>query len=345
MTWILLGIVLFTLPLWALYQNIVGSMAVSLPMAVIMIVAGFLFCSVSAYMAGLVGSSNNPISGVTIATIVFASLLLLVLFGRSGDIGPAAAIMIGAVVACAAAIAGDNLQDLKTGYLVGSTPWKQEFMLAVGTLVSAVVMAPVLNLLLAAYGIGPRTPAHPSSLTAPQATLMASVAHGVFRGGLPWTMVFVGMLVAAAIIAFDLWQEHRHATFRTPVLAVAVGIYLPFSLSTPILVGGLIAWAVSRAVHRRARLAGGPAVPGDVGGATEGVGGGTVDTELEQRGLLVSSGFITGEALVGIAMAIPIVIAGKTDVMAFFGVHEAAWPGLIILALICYGLYRVGKAL
>jgi putative OPT family oligopeptide transporter len=337
------AVVAAAIPLFLLYHYLVGGVGMTLVMAVIMIIAGFLFSAVAGYMAGLVGSSNNPISGVTIATIVFAALLLLVLFGRGSDVGPAAAIMIGAVVACAAAIAGDNLQDLKTGYLVGSTPWKQEVMLAVGTLVSAVVMAPVLNLLLAAYGIGPRTPAHPSSLTAPQATLMASVAHGVFRGGLPWGMVFIGMLVAVAIIVFDQWQEHRKSTFRTPVLAVAVGIYLPFSLSTPILVGGLLAWGVSRAVHRRQSE--GPAAPGEVGGATEGLGGPTADTELEQRGLLLSSGFITGEALVGIAMAIPIVIAGRTDVMAFWGVHEAAWPGLLILALICYGLYRAGKAL
>ncbi len=335
---VIAAVIVSVVPLFILYRYLVGGFGMTIAMAIVMIVAGFLFSAVAGYMAGLVGSSNNPISGVTIATIVFASLLLLVLFGRTSDVGPAAAILIGAVVACAAAIAGDNLQDLKTGYLVGSTPWKQEVMLAVGTLVSAVVMVPVLNLLLQAYGIGPRSPAHPASLTAPQATLMASVAHGVFRGGLPWGMVFIGMGVAAAIIAVDLWLEHRKSTFRMPVLAVAVGIYLPFSLSSPILVGGLIAWAVSRAVHRRAAAA------GDIGGALEGTGN-VVDTELEQRGLLLSSGFITGEALLGIILAVPIVVAGRADALAFFGVHEAAWPGLILLAIICYGLYRVGKAL
>jgi len=324
------ALVISIVPLFFLYHYLVGGFGMTIAMAIVMVVAGFLFSAVAGYMAGLVGSSNNPISGVTIATIVFASLLLLVLFGRESDVGPAAAILIGAVVACAAAIAGDNLQDLKTGYLVGSTPWKQELMLAVGTLVSAVVMAPVLDLLLSAYGIGPRTPVHPASLTAPQATLMAAVAQGVFHGGLPWTMVFIGMGVAAAIIALDTILEKRNSEFRTPVLAVAVGIYLPFQLSTPILVGGLIAWAVQRSLRKRA--------------AAEGPAAAALSADVEQRGLLLASGFITGEALVGIAMAVPIVIASRADVMAFWGVHAAAWPGLLILALICYGLYRVGKA-
>lgn len=335
---VLAAVIVSVIPLFFLYRYLVGGFGMTIAMAIVMVVAGFLFSAVAGYMAGLVGSSNNPISGVTIATIVFASLLLLVLFGRGTDVGPAAAIMIGAVVACAAAIAGDNLQDLKTGYLVGSTPWKQELMLAVGTIVSAVVMAPVLDLLLNAYGIGPRSPQHPTSLTAPQATLMASVSQGVFHGGLPWTMVFIGMGVAAAIIAADLVLEKRNSSFRMPVLAVAVGIYLPFELSSPILVGGLIAWAVSRSLKRRA------SAPGLVGGGAEGEAAATLSADVEQRGLLLASGFITGEALVGILMAIPIVIASRSDVMAFWGVHEAAWPGLILLAVICYGLYRVGKA-
>jgi putative OPT family oligopeptide transporter len=332
------AVVLSVIPLFVLYHFLVGGLGMTIVMAVIMVVAGFLFSAVAGYMAGLVGSSNNPISGVTIATILFAALLLLVMFGHAGGVGPAAAIMIGAVVASAAAIAGDNLQDLKTGYLVGSTPWKQELMLGVGVLVSAVVIAPVLNLLLVAYGIGPRTPAHPSALTAPQATLMASVANGVFRGGLPWNMVFIGVLAAAGIIGVDLWLERRHAEFRMPVLAVAVGIYLPFELSTPILVGGLVAWAVQRSLRHRV------SAPGLVGGATEGEPPPSLGAEVEQRGLLLASGFITGEALVGIAMAIPIVIARRADVLAFWGVHTAAWPGLLLLAAICYGLYRVGRA-
>ena len=323
MQWVLVAIILSIIPLFFLYHYLVGHVGMSLAMAVIMVIGGFVFSAVSGYMTGLVGSSNNPVSGVTIATLLFASLLLLVVFGEAGGKGAAAAILIGAVVACAAAIAGDNLHDLKTGWLVGATPWKQQVMLIVGTGVSAFVMAPVLNLLLNAYGIGPQSPAHPQSLTAPQATLMASVAKGVFEGGLPWTMVFIGMGVAVAIILFDLWLEKRDAPFRTPVLAVAVGIYLPVELSTPIFIGGVVAPLVKRALRRRKF-------------ASE-----DERKDAGQRGLLLSSGFITGEALVGIFMAIPIVLSGRSDVLAFWGVHESALPGLILLALVAWGLYRV----
>ena len=199
---ILVGTLLFALPLFVLYQNIVGSIAVSLPMTIIMIVAGFLFCSVSAYMAGLVGSSNNPVSGITICTILFASLVLMVLMGRDAALGPVAAIMIGAVVCCAACIGGDNLQDLKCGYIVGATPWKQQVMLAIGAASSALVMAPVLNLLLKAYGIGVPTAEHPDPLLAPQATLMASVAKGMFGG--------------APALGHDLDRRRRSARRSSP---------------------------------------------------------------------------------------------------------------------------------
>src|SRR5690606_18987870 len=138
--WMLVAIVLFVLPLGALYQAIVGQWTVSVPMTLIMIVAGFLFVSVSAYLAGLVGSSNNPVSGITIATILFAAVVLWLLLGRESAVGAVAAVMIGAVVCCAAAVGGDNLQDLKAGYLVGATPWKQQLMLGIGALSCATIM-------------------------------------------------------------------------------------------------------------------------------------------------------------------------------------------------------------
>ena len=191
----------FVLPLLVLYQAIVGNWFVSIPMTIIMIVAGFLFVSVSAYLAGLVGSSNNPVSGITIATILFAALVLVLLLGADSPIGAVAAIMIGAVVCCAAAVGGDNLQDLKAGYIVGATPWKQQLMLMIGAFSCALIMAPVLNLLAAAYGIGPPTVDQPNSLAAPQATLMASVAKGIFGGELPWGMIGLGAIVGAVIIA------------------------------------------------------------------------------------------------------------------------------------------------
>src|SRR5690606_16054253 len=139
-----------------------------------------LCVAVSPYPAGLVGSSNDPESGITIATILFAAVVLMLLLGRDSQIGAVAAIMVGAVVCCAAAIGGDNLQDLKAGYIVGSTPWRQQLMQGIGVMSAVLVMAPILNLLLMAYGIGAPTLEQPNALLAPQATLMASVAQGVF---------------------------------------------------------------------------------------------------------------------------------------------------------------------
>ena len=318
MKWVLVIIVLSIIPLYFLYHFLVGSVVMSLTMALIMVVAGFLFSAVSGYMTGLVGSSNNPASGITIATILFASLLILLVFGNSHTASAAAAIMIGAVVACAAAIAGDNLHDLKTGYLVGATPWKQQVMLIVGTMVSAVVMAPILDLLYKAYGIGPATAAHPQSLAAPQATLMASVAKGVFEGGLPWPMIEIGMVLAIAIILVDIRLEKKGSQFRMPVLAVAVGMYLPLELSVPIFLGGVLSAVVAHSLKSK------PSENGFAAGMVR-----------EQRGMLIASGLITGEALVGILMAIPIVISGKSDVMAFWGIHDYVPGGcLVILALI-----------
>jgi putative OPT family oligopeptide transporter len=323
MNGILVGTLLFTLPLFALYQTIVGSIGVSLPMTVIMIVAGFLFCSVSAYMAGLVGSSNNPVSGITICTILFASLVLLMLMGKGAALGPVAAIMIGAVVCCAACIGGDNLQDLKCGYIVGATPWKQQVMLAIGAASSALVMAPVLNLLLKAYGIGVPTAEHPDPLIAPQATLMASVAKGMFGGHLPWGMISIGAVIGVAVILWDLWLKQRGSEFRAPVLAVAVGIYLPLELAVPIFAGGLLAWLVEKKL---------------------GVHGETPEAERAKRnGMLFAAGLITGEALMGILIAIPIVTSGRADVLALpESMQFGGWLGLAIVGGLAMMLYRAG---
>lgn len=320
MKWVLIGIVLFTLPLLLLYQNIVGSIAVSLPMAIIMIIAGFVFCSVSAYMAGLVGSSNNPVSGITIATILFSALVLLALMGKDAAIGPVATIMIGAVVCCAACVAGDNLQDLKCGYLVGATPWRQQVMLGIGAVSCALVMTPVLNLLATAYGIGEPTAEHPKPLQAPQATLMASVARGMFGGELPWTMVQIGALVAVAIIVLDEILKARGARFRAPVMAAAVGIYLPLELMTPIFLGGLLAHFAERKL---------------------GVGNAAEAERANRKGILFASGMITGEALMGIVIAIPIVISGRADVLALpVALQFGGLLGLAILAALAAWLYR-----
>jgi len=327
MKWMLVALVLFVLPLLALYQAIVGQWLVSVPMTIIMIVAGFLFVSVSGYLAGLVGSSNNPVSGITIATILFASVVLLMLLGDNGNVqvggaplGAVAAIMIGAVVCCAAAVGGDNLQDLKTGYLVGATPWKQQLMLGIGAFSCALIMAPVLNLLQEAYGIGSKT------LPAPQANLMASVAKGLFGGDLPWTMIIIGGVIGAVVIAIDGWLKKTGKRFRVPVLAAAIGIYLPLELMVPIFLGGLLAHLVAR-FHK---------VRADDEEALD---------RVHRPGVLFSAGLITGEALMGIAIALPIVITQNPDVLALpLSLGAAAqWVGLAVLFLVGWLLYRVGR--
>lgn len=321
MRWVLTGIGLFVLPIAAVYYTIVGTLGVAVAMTVVMVITGFLFSSVAAYMAGLVGSSNNPVSGITIATILFTSLVLLALMGRESGVGSAAAIMVGAVVCCAAAIGGDNLQDLKAGYIVGATPWRQQLMQAVGVVAAVLVMAPILNLLLSAYGIGPPTEAQPNSLLAPQATLMASVADGVFGNGLPWSMVAGGAVIGAAIIGVDEYLKRSGTGWRAPVLAVAVGIYLPLELSVPIFAGGLIA---HYAAKRNAAL-------GEPSAARR-----------MRNGVLFAAGLITGEALIGIFMAVPIVVSGDPDVIAL-PLRVPTIVGLAVIAAVMAALYRVAS--
>ncbi|RMF11129.1 MAG: oligopeptide transporter, OPT family [Candidatus Neomarinimicrobiota bacterium] len=330
MKWVGILLLISILPIFGVYYYVIQSALPSFFMAIVMIIAGFLFSAVAAYMAGLVGSSNNPISGVTIATILFSALVLLLIVGKQSLSGPAAAIFIGAVVACAAAIGGDNMQDLKAGYLVGATPYKQQIMQSVGVLSAAIFIAPVLILIEKAYGIGVASPAHPHPLAAPQATLMSSVAEGVFHQNLPWGIILIGMAVAVLVIILDQIQARRGAAFRLPVLAVAVGIYLPFELSVPIFIGGIIAWLVARVFRRSHDQL--TAEEQDRAVKTAG-----------NRGLLFASGLITGEALVGILMAIPIVVSGDANVLAVVAKPLGSWPGILLLIAVAWWLRNVAR--
>ncbi|WHZ21103.1 MAG: Oligopeptide transporter [Nitrospira sp.] len=321
----LIGLTLLSLvPMVVLYQNLLGhNLWGGMGLTILMAVAAFLFSSVAGYMAGLVGSSSNPVSGVTIATIMLASLLLLGILGQGNPAGPAAALLVGAVVCCAAAMGGDNLQDLKTGHLVGATPWKQQVMQVIGVATGAVVIVPVLSLLQAKYGIGEATAAHPHPLSAPQATLMANLAKGVFGGSLPWHLVGVGMVLGVVVIGLDVRQERRQASFRLPVLAVALGIYLPLKLSATVLLGGLLA-----EYARTGQNAVGPA--------------------SEDRGLLFAAGLVTGEALIGILLALPIALSSLWPSLSGDPFQLVAapplggWPGLV--ALMFVGLLLVRAA-
>ena len=324
MKWVLLLILLLVVPLLLVYQVFVANWSISITMAVCMLITGFVFSAVAGYMAGLVGSSNNPVSGVTIATVLISALLLAAMMGAAAEHGPAAAIVIGTVVCCAAAIAGDNMQDLKTGVIVGATPWRQQIMQMVGTVSAAVVLGPVLMLLDRAYGFAGTERAGVNALAAPQANLMASVARGVFSRQLPWNYILIGIAAAVVIIILDEIQRKRNSAFRLPVLAVAIGIYLPFELSVPIFAGGLIRWAVEK------RHAAAPTGPNDPAALTA------------NSGLLFASGLITGEALMGVLLAIPIA-ALKPAGIAFplFAMPLGGWVGSALLAGICVWMYTV----
>jgi putative OPT family oligopeptide transporter len=316
-----LGVIVASLPLMLMYASVVGSFLISIPMTFAMIALAFLFCSVSAYMAGLVGSSNDPVSGMIISTILAASALLLVLTHGDARVGPVAAVMIGAAVCCALAIAGDNVQDLKCGQLVGATPWRQQLMLCIGAVTCATVLAPVLNLLAHAYGIGVPDAAHPHPLLAPQATMMAAVAKGLFGGSLPWGMISCGVALGVVVIIIDEALRARGSTFRAPVLAVAVGIYLPIDISVPIFVGGLLAHFAAR------RRGAGP-------------------ESLAGRGMLFAAGMIAGESLTGVILAIPIVASGRADVLALPAALQldgaaGCVVGLALLGALSVLLYRV----
>jgi putative OPT family oligopeptide transporter len=324
MKYVLWGCLAASLPLMLMYHSVVGSFLVAIPMTLAMIVLAFLFCSVSGYMAGLVGSSNDPVSGMIISTILAASAMLLVLTRGDAVVGPVAAVMIGAAVCCALSIAGDNVQDLKCGQLVGATPWRQQVMIGVGAITSATLLAPVLNLLNTAYGIGVPDALHPHPLLAPQATMMAAVSKGLFGGQLPWAVIAIGAAIGAAIIVLDESLRARGSHFRTPVLAVAVGIYLPLYISTTIFVGGLLAHLAARAQHE-----------------SESLGG---------RGMLFAAGLVAGESLTGVILAIPIVASGRADIAALpaslqLGEPLASLLGLLLIAIVSALLYGVARSL
>ena len=194
----------------------------------------------------------------------------------------------------------------------------------VGTVSSAVVMAPILMLLYRAYGFAGHSSAKDNPLIAAQANLMASVSKGVFDGDLPWNFVFVGIAVAVGIIVLDEYLQHIKSGLRTPVLAVAIGIYLPFELSVPIFAGGLINHII-KLRHRKK------------GSSQERM------FEGDRNGLLFASGLITGEALVGILLAIPIVVTGKTDILAMTDEKVGPAVGILLLVGIGVWLFRVAK--
>lgn len=302
MSFVVLGIGIMAIIMW-----LVPAIPVSLLGAIIVIVFGFFFATVSSRMVGLVGSSNNPVSGMAIATLLISTMILKAT-GMIGMPGMVAAIAIGSVICIIAAIAGDTSQDLKTGYIVGATPVKQQIGELIGVVASALAIGGVLYLLGKAWDYGS------TELPAPQATLMKMVVEGVMGGNLPWTLVFVGVGIAIVV-----------EILRIPVLPFAVGLYLPIHLSTPMMVGGAIKWFFDRRKEGESEKA---------------------HKEKIERGILYSSGLIAGEGLVGILLAVFAIIKinGEYlgDIINLSGkINLGNWGGLVIFALLAATLIKV----
>ena len=307
-------------------------------------IMGFLVAAACGYMAGLVGSSASPISGIAIVAAIAISLILLGLSETHGmlssvegtDFITALALFTTSVVLSIACISNDNLQDLKTGYLVHATPWRQQVALLIGCVVGAIVIAPILEILYNAYGFTgavPRTNMDPTQvLAAPQATLMTTIAKGIFSHNLDWTMILIGLAVGATVIIIDLILAKKKTKFRLPALAIGLGIYLPPSITLAIFTGSLLSWIVKRQAYAKAQKL-------------------NLDPESEfkkvdRKASLIASGLIVGESLVGVILAIVIVISitnggGDAPLAIFPDLGDMSqYLGLFVFITICCLIIR-----
>ncbi len=307
--------------LWAFISGtVLTSMAVPIIIGAVVyiVIAGFLVAAATGYMAGLIGSSNSPVSGMAILSVIGASLLLLVLaHGADKNSAPALvayALFVTALLINVATISNDNLQDLKTGQLVGATPWRQQVALMIGVIFGAAVIPPVLVVLNKAYGFG-----GPHGLPAPQATLISTLAKGVIQGQIDWNLIGTGVLVGIVVIAID--EAGRiSGRFRLPPLAVGLGIYLPTGATAPVVVGAIFgtiynAWVANKPNGDAAR----------------------------RLGVLVASGLIVGESIFGVVLAALIYFTNKPAPLAVVGDSFANWAlalGIIAFVAVPVALYR-----
>ena len=303
-------------------------------------IIGFLVAAACGYMAGLVGSSSSPISGIGIISIVVISLILLLvgnaypqlLTTGDGKFVTALALFCGSAVLCVATISNDNLQDLKTGYLVKATPWRQQIALMIGVVVGALVISPILELLYKAYGFTgalPRPDMDASqALGAPQATLMTTIAKGIFAHNLNWDFILIGVLIGVVLIVADtLLRKTSAGKYSLPVLAVGMGIYLPPTINMPIFIGSVLAWWIKNHITKNSAAA-------------------QRERNLklaERKGTLFAAGLIVGESLIGVIMAFIIaasVTTGGSDAPLALKLANwdniAQWLGLLafILAIV-----------
>jgi putative OPT family oligopeptide transporter len=291
------------------------------------LVAGVVIASVCGYMAGLIGASNSPISGIGILAILSAALLLAA--GFSGD-GPgevsaliAYALFATAIVFGIATISNDNLQDLKTGQLVGATPWRQQVALVFGVLFGSIVIPPVLDLLNQAYGFAGAPGAGENALAAPQAALISALASGALGGDLNWRMIFIGAGIGVAVVIVDALLG-RAGKLRLPPLAIGIGVYLPMGVTLPVVIGAVIGWLYDRRAET------------------------TRDPEATKRmGVLMATGLIVGDSLLNVAFAGVVAASGSGEPIALVGEEFEAFAligGTILFALVTAWLYRRARA-
>ena len=308
------------------------------------VLMGFFVAAACAYMAGLVGTSSSPISGIGILAIIVASLVMYALCSSFGifsmpggeKFATATAIFTTAIIMAIACISNDNMQDLKTGYLVGATPWRQQVALLLGCVVGALVIAPVLNLLYEAYGFPgalPRPDMDPSqALAAPQAALMTTIAQGIFSSTLAWDYIYIGLGLGVVLVVVDQLLKRTTRNLCLPPLAVGMGIYLPPSVQTPLVVGAILGYFLRK--HMKAKY-----------GEDEAKAG-------FRRGTLFASGLIVGESIVGVVLAgvivasvtnggseAPLAIVGKD----FAGTAEYLGLAVFVLALLVFSKVVLGS--
>jgi putative OPT family oligopeptide transporter len=257
--------------IFAICLGLSGSVALSAALAILLTLICFFATAIAGYLTGIVGASNNPVSGVTVI-VLLAVALFLKLVGVSQSVGPQLAILSGAIVCTAAAMAGDSTHDLATGFHVGATPRSLEIGVLVGAIAWSFLMAPILNLLIAGYGIAGTPTARAGALAAPQAFLMAKVTQGVFHGGLPLGTIAAGAVLAAILGFSDRYLERTGSKWRTPIMPAAIGLYLPFGLSVAIFIG-----AVAHSLF------------------------GSQEEAESGPGILLAAGLVAGEALMGVA--------------------------------------------
>jgi putative OPT family oligopeptide transporter len=303
---VMISIGILVLCMVVLYQTFSHNWGSALLAAVVMAFAGFIFAAVAGYLVGIIGSSSNPISGLTLSTLLIAALLM-VLVGMKGDPGVAAVLAVASVVCCVAGVAGDMMQDWKVGYLLGGTPWRMQIGGLIGVVAAALVMVVPIMLLHKAYGIGSE------AIPAPQAGLMAMMSKGIVGGEMAWPLVIAGMFFAAALILINA---------PSPML-ISVGMYLPFNTTFAIFIGGVIKLIVDKMAEKRIKQEGDKDV-------------------VENTGLLLASGLVAGEALTGILFAA--LYASDINLRSLLGFPESFnglwWLGLFVFVGLGYLLVK-----